>query len=86
MRRALDIDEESFGPNTRTSPSDLNNLASLLQATNRLSEAEPLMRRAVEIFEASLGADHPRTQIVQRNLAGMLAEIASQGTAASEEP
>jgi hypothetical protein len=27
----------------------LNNLATLLQATNRLAEAEPLMRRALTI-------------------------------------
>ncbi|MEL7335223.1 MAG: tetratricopeptide repeat protein, partial [Planctomycetota bacterium] len=31
----------------------LNNLAQLLQATNRLSEAEPLMRRALAIDEQS---------------------------------
>ena len=31
----------------------LNNLAQLLQATNRLKEAEPLMRQALEIDEAS---------------------------------
>ena len=30
-------------PTTPTSPSDLNNLAALLQATNRLAEAEPLL-------------------------------------------
>ena len=29
------------------SPVDLNNLAALLQDTNRLEEAEPLMRRAL---------------------------------------
>src|SRR5271167_4778049 len=40
---------------------DLNNLALLLQATNRLAEAEPLMRRALEIFEKSLGPEHPDT-------------------------
>ena len=38
---------------------DLNNLAQLLQATNRLAEAEPLMRRALAIDEAAYGPDHP---------------------------
>jgi len=33
----------------------LNNLAQLLQATNRLSEAEPLMAQLLVIFHASLG-------------------------------
>jgi tetratricopeptide (TPR) repeat protein len=35
----------------------LNNLALLLKATNRLSEAEPLMRRALAIGEKSLGPE-----------------------------
>ena len=60
MRRALAIDENSFGadhPNVATS---LNNLATLLQDTNRLAEAEPLMRRALAIDEKSFGAGPPR--------------------------
>ncbi|MGZ8908018.1 MAG: DUF4062 domain-containing protein, partial [Methylobacter sp.] len=44
MRRALAIDEISFGVNHPTVALDFNNLAQLLQATNRLTEAEPLMR------------------------------------------
>jgi len=78
MRRALDIDEASFGSQHPDVAIDLNNLALLLQATNRLFEAEPLMRRAAEIFERSLGPDHPNTKIVQGNLAVLLAMIASQ--------
>ena len=49
----------------------LNNLAQLLHDTNRLGEAEPLMRRALGIFEKSLGADHPNTAIVRQNLAAL---------------
>ena len=37
----------------------LNNLAQLLQATNSLAEAEPLMRRTLAIEEAAYGPDHP---------------------------
>ena len=37
----------------------LNNLARLLQDTNRLAKAEPLMRRALTISKASYGPDHP---------------------------
>ena len=59
MRRALAIDEDSFGPEHPNVAIDLNNLAQLLQATNRLAEAEPLMRRALAIDEASFGPDHP---------------------------
>ena len=38
---------------------NLNNLARLLQETNRLGEAEPLYRRALALVEANLGPDHP---------------------------
>ena len=50
----------------------LNNLAQLLQATNRLAEAEPLMRRALGIVVRSLGLEHPNSQTVRRNYIGIL--------------
>jgi tetratricopeptide (TPR) repeat protein len=50
-----------------------NNLAQLLVATNRLGEAEPLMRRALAIAEASLGQDHPTVAVALNNLAELLA-------------
>jgi hypothetical protein len=37
----------------------LNNLAVLLEASNRLGEAEPLYRRALAIDEQRYGPDHP---------------------------
>ena len=47
---------------------DLNNLAQLLQATNRLEEAEPLMRRALAIDEKSLwGGSSGRGQRSQQS-------------------
>ena len=51
MRRALAIDEQSFGTEHPNVAIRLNNLALLLKATNRLSEAEPMMRRALRIDE-----------------------------------
>ena len=59
MRRALAIDEQSYGAEHPSGAIDLNNLAQLLEATNRLAEAEPLMRRALAIDEQSYGAEHP---------------------------
>ena len=50
----------------------LNNLALLLKATNRLSEAEPLYRRALAIDEKSLGPDHPHVATDLNNLALLL--------------
>ena len=46
---------------------------------NRLAEAEPLMRRAVEIIEARLGLDHPNSQLMRRNLEILLAEMSPEG-------
>jgi tetratricopeptide (TPR) repeat protein len=51
-RRALAIDERSFGPDHPTVATALNNLAGLLSGdTNRLAEAEPLYRQALTIRE-----------------------------------
>ena len=55
MRRALAIDEQSFGNQHPKVANSLSNLAQLLQATNRPTEAEPLMRRALAIAEQSFG-------------------------------
>ena len=50
----------------------LNNLAELLRETNRHAEAEPIYRRALEIWEKSLGADHPDVAQSLNNLALLL--------------
>jgi hypothetical protein len=44
----------------------------LLQDTNRLAEAEPLVHRALAIDEASFGPDHPTVATRLNNLAGLL--------------
>ena len=49
MRRDLAIAEDAYGPDHPAVARDLSNLAVLLYATNRLSEAEPLLRRALAI-------------------------------------
>ena len=72
MRRALKIDETSFGPEHPKVAIPLNNLAALLQDTDRLSEAEPLMRRGLEIEESSKGPNHPHVAIQLNNLAALL--------------
>jgi tetratricopeptide (TPR) repeat protein len=69
MRRVLAIHEASHGPRVAI---DLNNLAQLLQATNRLAEAEPLMRRALAIDQRSLEPEDPRIAIRLNNLALLL--------------
>ncbi len=78
MRRALEIDEASFGKDHPNVAIRLNNLASLLQATNRLGDAEPLIRRALEIFERSLGKEHPSSKIVSGNFQILLQEMGKE--------
>jgi tetratricopeptide (TPR) repeat protein len=72
MRRALAIGEKSLGPNHPDVATRLNNLAQLLQDTNRLAEAEPLYRRALAIDEKNLGPNHPNVAIRLNNLAQLL--------------
>ncbi len=72
MRRALAIDEKSYGPEHPEVARDLNNLASLLQDTNRPAEAEPMMRRALAIGERSYGPEHSVVAIRLSNLGQLL--------------
>jgi len=74
MRRALSIGEAILGPDHPNVATALNNLAALLQDTNRLAEAEPLMRRALAIDQQSYGAEHPNVATALNNLATLLQE------------
>jgi len=72
------LTEHSFGPDHPNVAIRLNNLARLLQATNRLTEAEPLLRRAVEIFVrfvAATGHEHPHLRAVIENYTALLQEM-----------
>ena len=78
MRRALAITEASLGPDHPDVAIRLNNLALLLQDTNRLADAEPLMRRMVIIFMAfqrDTGHVHPHRDTVIENYAILLSEL-----------
>jgi tetratricopeptide (TPR) repeat protein len=83
MRRALAITEAALGPAHPTVAIRLNNLASLLQATGRLAEAEPLYRRALASTEAALGPAHPAVATGLGNLASLLK---ATGRLAEAEP
>src|SRR5262249_14446825 len=86
-RRALAINEKSYGPDHPDVAIDLNNLAGVLRDTNRLGEAEPLIRRAPAIAEKSYGPDHPNTKIVRGNLQLLQDKLAgSHGAAGDARP
>jgi tetratricopeptide (TPR) repeat protein len=59
-------------PDHPSYPARINNLAILLQHTNRLAEAEPLYRRALAILERALGRDHPDVASALNCLASLL--------------
>lgn len=72
MRRALAIDEATYGADDPDVATDLNYLAQLLQATNRYAEAEPLMRRALAICVGTLGVEHPWSYVLWGNYSMLL--------------
>jgi hypothetical protein len=75
MRRALAIDEKSYGPDHPEVAGALNSLANLLKATNRLQEAEPMMRRVIAIFlkfTRSTGHPHPHLKVAFGNYRSFL--------------
>ena len=73
-QRSIELTKTSYGENHRRYALALNNLATLLEDTNRLAEAEPLMRRALAIGEKSLGAEHPEVAANLNNLAMLLSD------------
>jgi tetratricopeptide (TPR) repeat protein len=81
MRRALAIDQATFGNNHPNVAIRLNSLALLLQATNRLGEAEPLMRRALAIDKAVFDSEHPTIASRLNNLAQLLQAMNRLGEA-----
>jgi tetratricopeptide (TPR) repeat protein len=72
MQRVVEIFEKSLGKDHPNVAAALNNLAALLQDTNRLEEAEPWMRRALAIDEKSYGPEHPNVARDLNNLALLL--------------
>jgi hypothetical protein len=55
----------------------LNNLAVLLKKQGEYEEAAALYRRAIAIFEAALGAEHPKVVTCQKNLEALLRNLKS---------
>ena len=77
-RAALHITERSRAENHPDLAVRLNNLTRLLQDTNRLGEAEPLMRRHLVIFlmfQRDTGHPHPHRDTALNNYAVLLQEM-----------
>jgi tetratricopeptide (TPR) repeat protein len=50
----------------------LNNLAGLYHDQGKFAEAEPLLQRALKIFEEWLGSEHPTTRKSRKNYEALL--------------
>ena len=72
MRRSLEIQETTYGPNHPEVVTALNNLAQLLQTTDRLSEAESMMRQALAISKTIYDHDYPDVAKLFNNIASLL--------------
>ena len=72
-RKAAAIDDEN--------PIYLNAHAIMLNMLGRYAEAEPLLRRALAIFEKALGPDHPSVATSLNNLARLLQNQGKYGEA-----
>ncbi|HEX3366498.1 CHAT domain-containing tetratricopeptide repeat protein [Phenylobacterium sp.] len=83
MRRALAIEEATYGPRHPQVAVALGAIADTLEETDRYAQAEPLLRRALEIRRAALGDRDPDTAMAYNNLAYC---VDAQGRYAEAEP
>lgn len=70
----IDVSRAEFGANHNKTAVALSVLAVNLRYAGLYDAAEPLLREALEIFEAALGPDHPHTKQVRGNLEIFLAD------------
>ncbi|MBZ0184830.1 MAG: tetratricopeptide repeat protein [Candidatus Obscuribacterales bacterium] len=63
---------ETYGENDAKLPTSLNNLANCLRSQGRLSEAEPLYQRALQVKEKALGPFHKDLMVILENYATLL--------------
>ena len=65
------IDEKMLGEEHPSTAQSLNHLGSLLQDMGDLAGARLYHERALSIFEARTGPEHPSTHTVRCNLAAL---------------
>ena len=71
-KRALSIDEKTYGSNHARVAIRLNNLGSVLFDRGNLNGAKAVYERALDIGEKTYGPDHPTIAIRVNNLGGVL--------------
>jgi tetratricopeptide (TPR) repeat protein len=78
LKRALLIEEATYGPDHKNIGAVLSLLALTLMRQKRPSEAELLFKRVLAIYTEKLGADHPATVQVLRDLATLYTDLGRQ--------
>ncbi|MHC4322575.1 MAG: tetratricopeptide repeat protein, partial [Planctomycetota bacterium] len=68
---AIKVATNTFTPNHPCIAISKNLLGTLYWTYGRFSEAEPLFKQALAIYEEGLGPDHPKVATVLQNLADM---------------
>lgn len=74
-KRQLELMERVYGPDNFAVADPLNSLAGLYQAQGKYSEAEPLSKRSLGIWEKSLGPEHPDVAKVLDGYAQLLRKL-----------
>jgi hypothetical protein len=75
--------EAAYGPEHPEVAITLYNLGSVLAQTGAAGDAAPLVARALNIFQRSLGEEHPYTAKAHRRLQQI--KEATQGNVSAEE-
>ena len=83
IRRALALDEKTFGLEHPTVANNLIFLARILKTKGEYAAAEPLYRRALTILEKTLGAEHP---VFGSSLTSLASLLHNKGDYAGAEP
>lgn len=76
---------EKLGEADARLPTSLNNLANCLRAQGRLTEAEPLYKRALTVKEKAVGPFHKDLVVILENYATLLKVSNRQNEAAKLE-
>ena len=69
FKRALEINEKNYGPNSVLITADLTNLATLYMEQGQYETAEPYFKRPLEIYEKAFPQGNPQTLQCLSNLA-----------------
>lgn len=81
--RMIAIDIKALGPNHPTVANDLYGLSLLYISQQRYAEAEPLLLRALSIYQATYGSDSTLVKTVQSALASVCSKLGDPNKAAA---